>query len=326
MKNFRIKNKFFIWFKITVSIGLISYLIFLVDWNRAFALLAVTDWFYLTIGALLWFLGLFFTSLRWHLILKDNKVDFSIFQAYKGYLRGMFYNIFLPGSIGGDMIRVGICAFQSKCKLGTATASVLLERTAGIFSLFIFLFVVYFIFFEEFSPIFNIGFSRYLLIGGLVFVIFIVMSVLVRNKLINCFPHGKLNKVFLFFRVGIGTLSSLSGKTLLMVLILSGFSQAVDILACFLFSKAIGIGLSLPVFFGVIPLVYLVIVLPISLGGLGVREGILVFLLSMFGIGTTEAITLSFIIYIDRIFYGTIGGLVEFMEAFKVKRVAKTAK
>ncbi len=322
MNNFNINKKLLVYFKIVISIGLITYLVFLVDWNKAFLILKVSDKFYIAFGAVLWFLGLFFASFRWHLILKDNKVSFSIFKAYKGYFRGMFYNIFLPGVVGGDVIRIGICVFQTDCKLGTATASVLFERLTGVFSLLIFLFLSYIIFSEKFSPILNLALIRTVLVLGLVFIVSVLISILIRDKLNKWIPERKSNKIFIFFSTIARTFSSLNRATLFTVLVLSSLFQSVDIFASFLFSKAIGIDLSLPIFFGLIPLVYFATFFPVSLGGLGVREGTLVFLLSMFGVGTTESITLSFIIYINRVLYGAIGGFVEFTESFKSKKIA----
>ena len=131
------RRKILMFFQFLISIGLVSYLIFLVDWSKAFNILKKSEEIYLIIGFFLLVFGLFFASLRWYLILKDNNLEFSVLKSYKGYLRGMFYNIFLPGVVGGDVIRIGICRFQTDCELGIATASVLLERISGIFSLFV---------------------------------------------------------------------------------------------------------------------------------------------------------------------------------------------
>jgi len=322
MIKFRIKKKFLFSIKLTISIGLVVYLIFLVDWNRAFKILKGVDKIYLIIGFLLWVFGLVFASLRWHLILKDNNLKFSMLKSYKGYLRGMFYNIFLPGVVGGDVIRIGICRFQTDCELGTATASVLLERISGIFTLFIFLFLSYSIFFDKFLAGINFQFLKYLFLIGLLFIIFFIVLFLLRYKFTEWLSGKDLNRFLSFLSVGIKVFCSVRLGTLLIVLVLSSLFQSIDIFACFLFSKAIGIKLSLPIFFGIVPLVYFATVLPVSLGGLGVREGAFVFLLSIFGVGTTEAITLSFLMYFNRVIYGAAGGLVEFTESFKVKKMA----
>lgn len=323
MMQFKFNKKFFYSIKLIISIGLIVYLIFLVDWDKAFNILRRAEKIYLIIGFFLLIFGIFFASLRWHLILKDNNIKFSVLKSYKGYLRGMFYNIFMPGVVGGDVIRIGICRFQADCKLGTATVSVILERISGVFSLFVFLFLSYSIFLDKFLTGINFLYLRYLLIIGLLFIIFFIVSVLLRYKLMRWFSKKDSNSLMSLINVGIKAFCSVRLRTFLVVLVLSSFFQSVDIFACFLFSKAIGIQLSLPIFFGIVPLVYLATVLPISLGGLGVREGAFVFLLSIFGVGTTEAITLSFLIYFNRVIYGAGGGIVEFTESFKLKQMAE---
>lgn len=323
MMRFKINKKFLFSIKLIVSIGLITYLIFLVDWSRAFKILKGAQIVYLVIGFLLWIFGIFFASLRWHIILKDNNVEFPIFKSYKAYLRGMFYNIFLPGVVGGDVVRVGICTFQTECKLATATSSVLIERIFGILSLFIFLLVVYTIFFDKVLAGIGVRPVRYLMLIGLFFLVIIIFSVLLRHKLMKWLSGRDLNKLLSFFYVSIEAFCSVRLRTLLIVLLLSSVFQSFDIFSCFIFGKALGIELPLPVFFGVVPLVYFATVMPISLGGLGVREGTFVFLLSKFGVGTTEVITLSFLAYFNRVIYGIIGGIVEFMESLKFKKKAK---
>jgi hypothetical protein len=59
------------------------------------------------------------------------------------------------------------------------------------------------------------------------------------------------------------------------------------------------------------PIVYLVTILPISIGGLGVREGTLVMILSFVNIETSEAVILSFLIYLNRILIGGVGGIIQ---------------
>ena len=322
MIEFKINKKFLYMLKLIISLGLIVYLLFLIDWNKAFNILKESQKIYLIIAFFLLLFGIFFASLRWHLILKDNNIKFSVIRSYKGYLRGLFYNIFMPGVVGGDVVRIGICRFQADCKLGTATASVILERILGVFSLFVFLFLSHAIFFDKFLTGIDLRLLRYLIIIGLLFIIFFIVLVLSRYRLMKWLQKKDFNGLMSFVSTGIIAFCSVRMGTFLIVLFLSSLFQSVDIFACFLFSRAIGIQLSLPIFFGIIPLVYFVTVLPVSLGGLGVREGAFVFLFSAFGVGTTEAITLSFLVYFNRVIYGAAGGIVEFLESFKIKKMA----
>ena len=313
------KRRVLMLFQILISVTLISYLIYIVEWDRAFKILRASNIIYLIVGFSLWILGLFFASLRWHIVLKDNNISFSIFESYKAYLRGMFYNIFLPGVIGGDVVRIGICRFQTECGLGKASVSVLLERISGVFSLFVYLFLSYSIFFDEFSDVLNFEFIKYLLILGLLFTLLFMISIFFRFKLIDWLSSKDDNKFLKILLTGVKAFCSVNLRTLLIVLILSSLFQGVDIFACFLFSRAIGIELSLPILFGIVPLVYFATILPVSLGGLGVRESTFAFLLTKFGVTSTDAITLSFLIYFNRVIYGLSGGIVGFVDHLRMK-------
>jgi glycosyltransferase 2 family protein len=69
------------------------------------------------------------------------------------------------------------------------------------------------------------------------------------------------------------------------------------------------------------PIVYLATVLPISIGGIGVREGVLVYFLSQSGVPTSDAISLSFLVYMNRMISALIGGGIQLMD--KRKRTLK---
>ena len=59
------------------------------------------------------------------------------------------------------------------------------------------------------------------------------------------------------------------------------------------------------------PIVYISTILPVSLGGLGVREGTLVYLLAKVGVLSSDAVALSFLIHFNRVAVGSIGGITQ---------------
>jgi uncharacterized membrane protein YbhN (UPF0104 family) len=96
--------------------------------------------------------------------------------------------------------------------------------------------------------------------------------------------------------------------------LLSIVFQAADILVIFLLARMIGLTVPLVVFFAIVPFVFLISILPISLGGLGVREGLLTYLLAQFGVNTSDGITLSFLVYLSRFIPAIPGGIVQITE------------
>lgn len=91
---------------------------------------------------------------------------------------------------------------------------------------------------------------------------------------------------------------------------------ASEIFIYFYFGHVMKIDVPFAFYLFVIPLVYLATVLPISLGGIGVREGVLVWFLSIAGVSASEAVLLAFLVYLNRVLVGTIGGGIQALYRF----------
>jgi uncharacterized membrane protein YbhN (UPF0104 family) len=299
------------WLKLTVSLGLLAYLIWLVDWQRALEILSHANKLWIISGPVFILLGLLAGSLRWKLTLADSQVYLSYRKSYIGYLTGMFYNIFLPGAVGGDVIRIGYCVTNTGCKSGTAVASVLLERVAGVVSVLSFVLGVTLFIPAAMSPIFTRGMIKALTWAAIAWIVILLALLIARQLWAKWGPKDHYTGIKEFIFSGMQTLSNLQLKTISALFLLSVIFQGANIFGAFVLSRAIGEELPLSVFFAVLPIVYVATLLPISLGGLGVREGSLVFLLAFYGVPTSEAITLSFLIYLNQVFVGLIGGLLQ---------------
>jgi hypothetical protein len=77
---------------------------------------------------------------------------------------------------------------------------------------------------------------------------------------------------------------------------------------------ALGRALEFPLafreYFVIVPLALFVMLVPVSINAIGVREGIFVLLLAAFGIGAAEAIALAWLEYGIVLLYGIFGGVV----------------
>lgn len=315
LKQTRKKKLIFI-IKLTISLGLIIYLTWLVDWGRVGEILKEVDKTFLFGILAVALFRLIFAAFRWQLILLDNQVVLSFWFAYASYLVGSFYNIFLPGVTGGDVIRAGRCIQRTQCAWGTATVSVILERISGMLATLLIAFVTYVCFPITVSSLIVIETNSLVTVISALGLFVMLALTLGRRKWLKWLPSQHLKGIKGFMVSGLRTFGVLQAHTLVLILLLSVLFQGLDIVVTFLLSRAIGINLSLLVFFAIIPLVYVAIVLPISLGGLGVREGILTFLLAQFGVATSDAVMLSFLVYITHVIIASLGGIVQFIETF----------
>lgn len=297
--------------KLIISFGLLGFLFWIVDWQKAVNIISHANKAWIAVGPGFLLLGILASALRWKLTLADSQVILPYKQAYIGYLTGIFYNSFLPGAIGGDVIRIGFCVRNTRCKPGIASASVILERIAGVIALVSYLFGIALFNPNTLSPLFSeelITLLEWAAIPwmGLIAAIFVGRQIWIKWR-----PKSQESGIKGFIYSGMQTLGNLQIRTLISLLILSAIFQGTNILGIFVLARAIGQDLPLSVFFGIIPIVYITTILPISLGGLGVRESSLVFLLAHFGVLKSEAITLSFLIYLNQVVVGMLGGLLQ---------------
>lgn len=301
MTNTLTKTRLLIFFRGSVSFGLLFYLVTFIEWGRLHTLLLKTHKVYLILAPVIFLTGFFFAAKRWQLILSHMNIFEKKINLYMYYLISTFYSIFLPGVIGGDVVRVGLCATRTNSKTKAIIASAFAERISGIIILFVVASLCIFILPDEIimelgSPIINtLNITSLLFI--FIFLIFVIIRWIIKNKTVHLSEK-------------ISLVRNLPMITILSIFLLSAFFQAADIFSSYLISQALHLNISLSVFFTIMPFVYICTILPVSLGGIGVREGTLVFFLSKIGILSSDAVALSFLIYINRIIVGAVGGTI----------------
>ena len=108
--------------------------------------------------------------------------------------------------------------------------------------------------------------------------------------------------------------------TLVKVIFYSLTLQFAVIVNYWLASKSLGIPLNLGVFIFIVPVVSIISMLPISLGGIGVREGSLVFLMISLGAQNAKAAMCSLLLFAMLIVMGIIGCLIYAIRPFIAKK------
>ena len=119
-----VKNKL----RILVSVSLFSWLAWRTDWDQirqAGANLRIEYW----LAALALYLGIqMISGFRWQLLAKPLGYERPVWQFTRFYFIGMFFNLFLPTSVGGDVVRAWYLGDGSEA---SAFLSVLVDRLSG---------------------------------------------------------------------------------------------------------------------------------------------------------------------------------------------------
>jgi uncharacterized protein (TIRG00374 family) len=118
-------------FRAIISFGLIGYLLYIADLPKLLNILSSIDILGFVLALFVCLLSLLVMSLRWHILNLSHGIQTGTPQLFVFYLIGLFFNNFLPTSIGGDLARVYYLAKDS----GNRSASigiVFLERIIGL--------------------------------------------------------------------------------------------------------------------------------------------------------------------------------------------------
>jgi uncharacterized membrane protein YbhN (UPF0104 family) len=94
-------------------------------------------------------------------------------------------------------------------------------------------------------------------------------------------------------------------------------------LGWFVVVQAMGLPLGLPVVFAFVSLVDLIRMLPISVGGLGVREWAIVALFAGAGIGREQALMFSFLAFAPMLLNAIVGGIIYTSRAWLIPQASE---
>lgn len=215
-------------------------------------------------------------ALQWERLLAVQKIRAPFGRLFHAYSLGMFLNFVLPSGVGGDFVRA--VAIQRETKSGTrGVAATLLDRFAGLFTLALLAFAASLLLvWGDHDPLFE----KMALFTGLAALGFCILAVvLFSRRLLGWFAplagflgEGKLlstarglREAFLEYRM--------APRPVLEVVALSLVVQFLRILVHALCAKALGLSIEFAWFLLFVPIVSLVSILPISVGGWGLREG-----------------------------------------------------
>lgn len=212
----------------------------------------------------------------------------GFFRLLGMYIISMFWNIFLPGGVGGDMVRAVSLSRYIK-RSDQAIGSILMARIASLWGVVLLAAGSAVIFGARTSWI-NLWIPAVSAAGlGLTFLMtlavlgFPVPGALKRFQWIN-----KINQLQLSYRK-----PRLLATALLIAIMIQGLSIVINACA----AAALGLDISVAQLFFAMPLINLITSLPVSLGGLGLREGSYYFLLNQVGVVPVDAVILSLCVY-----------------------------
>lgn len=313
-------------FKTVISVGLLALVFSRVDISQAwkqFQFLSLPFVFL----ALIYYTGCQLLScLRWQIVLRSSGYSIPISSLLSSYFAGMFLNIFLPGSFGGDVYRVYRVTRETKDS-EAALVSVFLERFTGLVAL---------------SALAVMGLPPAIKVVGrwdIMLLFFGSVGALVGGVLLIVSPQLLMLVEPWLQKLGLNSLTTRFAKIQILLrqfaqhrkaLALSISLSLLLMLAIVYYHYLVAQQLKIPISYlellVFIPIVAVITLLPISLGGLGVKEGLWVYLFNRIGLTVEQALLLSVTITILGWLLALPGGIVLLLDSVGLQHIKQVDK
>ncbi len=246
-----------------------------IDLHQVVTLLGHSN-FWLLIAAMFFFmLSKFISAIRLNMFFKRVEIYMDEKLNIKLYLLGMYYNIFLPGGIGGDGYKIYILSKTFNQKINSVFWAVLLDRVTGVLALFCLCVVMFY-----FVPV-TLPFKWWLL--------------LLLPLGVACF--------YFFLKIFFKNYLPIFNKTN----ILSLFVQIAQLISAVLILRAIGNNTNIGSYLFLFLISSVVATIPFTVGGAGSRELTLLLGAQWLGLDTGMSVSLSFLFYLITLIVSLCG-------------------
>jgi hypothetical protein len=296
--------------KIALSVALFAYVVKKVSPASVWHTLKPADPSLLGLAAGLFLASNLVGSWLWARLLRAQGVPIPYPKAASYYFVGLFFNNFLPSNIGGDIARISDASKHAE-HVSPVFSATLMDRLLGVLAISLLAVV---------ASVAVLDRLRLYALYWATLAIFVV-SVLVLASIFNRTALELLERPFRAvgargieqslsrlmddlhgYRAQAGTLAVAFSASLLV--------QVSRILVHYVVGLSLGVRIAVSYYFLFVPVLAALISLPISMNGLGVREGASVVLFHMAGLTRQESFAIPFLTYVLSVLLSLLGGLI----------------
>lgn len=262
--------------KILITAVCLWYVSTKIDFKQLGETLLNAKWLLLILGIFLYMISKIFAAIRLNIYFRNIKISLSPVSNLKLYWLGLFYNLFLPGSVSGDAYKVIRLRKQFAASYKKATSAVLLDRITGLLGL-----------------AFVLAFYGILVLNNSIYIAGLITAAI----LATAASHFIIKKWFRDFFPGFW-------PTFFWGLVVQLFANA----SAYAIILSLGIDHDLNKYMFIFLVASVAAVLPLTLGGLGAREIVFFELSKYFDLNEHTSVLIGFMIYITVVI-SSLGGM-----------------
>jgi uncharacterized membrane protein YbhN (UPF0104 family) len=296
--------------KAIVSVGLLAFLFQRIPLDQFASAARGVRFEWLIAAWLLLFGSNLLGAWQWSRLLQVVEIRIPFWKVCAYYHVGLFFNNFLPAGIGGDIARVSDSSRHGPTKTA-ALSAVVMDRLLGTLAIASLALVTTLPAIDRF----HLTLVYLAVVGFFAISITLVWAVfhpallpalerlLSRVGLGGLSPHlDDLAQRIAGFRARRGLFAGLFA--------VAALTQISRIGVHALVARSLGLHVPLVYFFLFVPLLAVIVSLPISFNGIGVREGAGMVLFGLVGVDRAHAFSLQFLTYLVMVAVSMLGGLV----------------
>lgn len=251
---------------------------------------------------------------RWRSILKVQGLNLTFSRTTSIFFIGHFFNAFMLGATGGDVIKAWYVAHETHHKKAEAVITVVVDRLIGLLALFVIALVMMGIYYDRvFKDRRLIGFSIFTLLVVLATVVGTILGLWkgfadkiprLRWLLEKLPKYDMLRRMVESFRLYAShpgvlaeTMFQSFGVHFFVMLSIVCIARGLHITSVRLVD-----------YFLYLPIINTIASVPISFSGFGVREGMYVSMFAQVGVPAVQALALSLLGYIVSLLWSIVGG------------------
>lgn len=268
--------------KIAISLVLLYFIFSKIHFREVAEIIRRSRVGYLVIAIIFFILSKVLASFRLNCYLHRLKIHLTQTSNLELYSLGMFYNLFLPGGIGGDAYKGYILKKKFEIRTKSIIAVLLLDRFSGLLLLFILASILCLLLPYEFLVLWKIPIGFLILLS-----VFLFWGI-----------HKKLFSYLLpIFWKSFGY---------------SAFVQCSQLLCVLFILMALKIEVNVMTYLFIFLISSIVSILPITIGGIGIREVVFYYGAMWLNLAENTSVTISVVFFLITAFVSLFGLIYHF--------------
>jgi uncharacterized protein (TIRG00374 family) len=309
-----LRDKLITTLKVVVSLGLIAYLVSRVGVDEVVEALrsASANYLYLLVALAIYFGAIALGSVKWQILLKAQGINVPLGNLLSFTFQGLFFGNFLPTNVGGDLVRGYDLARHTLLPAETAI-SVIVDRMLGLIA-FIFVAVVMallVVYTAGQAALWEVAVVAAIALLALSGIFALMLSHRLRRLIGRLFRLALLSRLAPLYDRLSSALSAYrrSYGALALSFCISILVLTIGSVVNYLISLSLGGGISLLHIFLFTPLITFVLLIPISVGGIGLNQSAYVFFFNLVGVPEHKSLAISLVMQAIIIISSLPGGV-----------------